>query len=62
VQPSEKLSVLITADAPGPWAFHCHVLYHMDAGMFRIVQVGDEPATEEMDHSMHGGHGSGEDA
>ena len=63
VQPSEKLSVLITADAPGPWAFHCHVLYHMDAGMFRIVQVGDEAVTDEHDaHRMHGSHGGGEDA
>jgi CopA family copper-resistance protein len=64
VQPSEKLSVLITADAPGPWAFHCHVLYHMDAGMFRIVQVGDEPVTDEHDahNRMHGGHGAEEDA
>ncbi|MEX2468053.1 MAG: copper resistance system multicopper oxidase [Gemmatimonadota bacterium] len=42
VQPAEKLSVLVTADAPGPWAFHCHVLYHMDAGMFRIFEVVDE--------------------
>ncbi|MEX2528083.1 MAG: copper resistance system multicopper oxidase [Gemmatimonadota bacterium] len=41
VKPAEKVSVLITADAPGPWAFHCHVLYHMDAGMFRVVEVVD---------------------
>ena len=59
VKPSEKLSVLITADAPGPWAFHCHVLYHMDAGMFRVVQVGDEGVTHE---GHHGSHGSGEEA
>jgi CopA family copper-resistance protein len=39
VQPAERLSLLFTADAPGPWAFHCHVLYHMEAGMFRVVQV-----------------------
>lgn len=39
VQPSELLTVDITADAPGQWAFHCHILYHMEAGMFRTVAV-----------------------
>lgn len=35
----EKLSTEITVDAPGAWAFHCHILYHMEAGMFRVVTV-----------------------
>ncbi|MDA3962876.1 MAG: copper resistance system multicopper oxidase [Planctomycetota bacterium] len=39
VQPSELLTVDITPDAPGQWAFHCHLLYHMEAGMFRTVAV-----------------------
>lgn len=39
VKPAELLTVDITADAPGQWAFHCHLLYHMDAGMFRTVAV-----------------------
>ena len=52
VKPAEKISLLFDADAPGPWAFHCHVLYHMDAGMFRIVNVVDPMAG--MDHSGHG--------
>ena len=39
LKPSEKVSLLISADAPGNWAFHCHLLYHMDAGMFRVVNV-----------------------
>ena len=39
VKPGEKLSVEVTADAPGDWAFHCHLLYHMKAGMFRVVSV-----------------------
>ncbi|MBL8996258.1 MAG: copper resistance system multicopper oxidase [Gemmatimonadales bacterium] len=43
VKPAEKVSLLITADAPGRWAFHCHVLYHMEVGMFRIVQVSADP-------------------
>ncbi|WP_022944123.1 copper resistance system multicopper oxidase [Pseudoalteromonas ruthenica] len=39
LKPNEKVSLLITADAPGSWAFHCHLLYHMKAGMFRVVNV-----------------------
>ncbi|MDO9371858.1 MAG: copper resistance system multicopper oxidase [Gammaproteobacteria bacterium] len=39
VKPGERLSLLITADALGNWAFHCHLLFHMDMGMFRVVSV-----------------------
>lgn len=39
VKPSERLSYLVSADTPGKWAFHCHLLYHMEAGMFRTVVV-----------------------
>ncbi len=39
IKPAEKLSVDITADAVGEWAFHCHLLYHMHAGMMRVVSV-----------------------
>ncbi len=39
VQPAELLSVDISVDAPGQWAFHCHLLYHMEMGMFRTVAV-----------------------
>ncbi len=39
VQPAQRISFLVTADAPGRWAWHCHLLYHMDAGMFREVVV-----------------------
>lgn len=38
VQPGQMISHLVTADAPGPWAWHCHLLYHM-SGMFRRVVV-----------------------
>jgi len=41
VQPAQRLSYLVTADAPGRWAYHCHLLYHMEAGMFREVVVED---------------------
>ena len=39
VKPGERLSYLVTADEPGRWAFHCHLLYHMETGMFREVHV-----------------------
>ncbi len=39
VKGGERLSYLISADSPGKWAFHCHLLYHMEAGMFRTVLV-----------------------
>jgi CopA family copper-resistance protein len=42
IKPAERVSVAITADAPGRWAFHCHLLLHMEAGMFRVVEVSDE--------------------
>jgi FtsP/CotA-like multicopper oxidase with cupredoxin domain len=29
----------VKADALGRWAYHCHLLYHMEAGMFREVVV-----------------------
>ncbi len=39
VQPGKQVALLLSADAPGEWAFHCHLLYHMEAGMFRKVVV-----------------------
>jgi CopA family copper-resistance protein len=39
VKPGEKLGFLVSADTPGRWAFHCHLLYHMEMGMFREVHV-----------------------
>jgi len=44
VQPAQRLSYLVTADALGRWAYHCHLLYHMEAGMFREVVVSREHA------------------
>ena len=37
--PGSKRSYRVTADALGRWAYHCHLLYHMEAGMFREVRV-----------------------
>lgn len=42
IKPGERWSVAITADAPGKWAFHCHLLLHMEMGMFRVVEVSDD--------------------
>jgi len=39
VKPGERLSYLVSADTPGRWAYHCHLIYHMEAGMFREVVV-----------------------
>ena len=39
VQPAQRVSFLVKVDALGRWAWHCHLLYHMDSGMFRQVVV-----------------------
>ncbi|MEZ5710640.1 MAG: copper resistance system multicopper oxidase [Blastomonas sp.] len=39
VQPGGTASFDLTADEPGDWAFHCHLLLHMHAGMMRVVTV-----------------------
>jgi hypothetical protein len=44
IPPGTKRAFRVTADALGPWAFHCHLLYHMAAGMFREVRVEEDPA------------------
>ncbi|MBC6981910.1 copper resistance system multicopper oxidase [Caulobacter sp. 17J80-11] len=69
VAPGKSYSVLISADAPGEWAFHCHLLYHMESGMMQKVTVarldGDAPAASadkgEAEHGHHhAGHGAGQ--
>ncbi|HMM58205.1 MAG TPA: copper resistance system multicopper oxidase [Rudaea sp.] len=39
VQPAQRVTYRVMADALGRWAYHCHLLYHMEAGMFREVVV-----------------------
>ena len=39
VLPGHGISYRVLADAEGRWAYHCHLLYHMEAGMFREVRV-----------------------
>ncbi len=50
VKPAERVSLLVTADAIGRWAFHCHVLYHMEVGMFREVRVSKAASGHEGHH------------
>ena len=39
VQPAQRISFLLNADAQGRWVWHCHLMFHMDMGMFREVLV-----------------------
>ncbi|WP_305096938.1 copper resistance system multicopper oxidase [Croceibacterium aestuarii] len=39
VQPGGSAQFDLTANAPGDWAFHCHLIYHMHSGMFQVVTV-----------------------
>ncbi len=50
VKPAERVSLLIDGDEPGPWFFHCHIIWHMKAGMARVVYV--EPP-EDHDGDFH---------
>lgn len=43
VPPNMTISADVEVDAPGQWAFHCHLMYHMAAGMFRKVIVEGGP-------------------
>jgi CopA family copper-resistance protein len=67
VKPAEKVSFDVSADHVGDWAFHCHLLYHMMAGMMQVVSVLPDAAGaarrdeqlrhmqhQGMDHSNHG--------
>ena len=51
VAPGNSYSVLLSANEPGEWAFHCHLLYHMMAGMMNKVVVAKLDATA--DHANH---------
>lgn len=47
VNPAQRISYAVTADALGRWAYHCHLLYHMEAGMFREVEVSGHTGDHE---------------
>ena len=44
VQPGGTATFDLTANEPGDWAFHCHLLYHMHTGMMQVVTVRPFPA------------------
>ena len=49
VPPGQKVSVLLTADELGEWAIHCHLLYHMSAGMMnKLVVAKVKPQDRQM--------------
>ena len=50
VKPAERVSLLIDGHEEGPWFFHCHILYHMDAGMARVFYVDPAPESDEEFH------------
>src|SRR5690606_25495762 len=57
VPPGQTVSALLTANEPGEWAIHCHLLYHMSAGLMNkvvVAQVSDDVPAEHADH--HHGH------
>ncbi|MDT8355983.1 MULTISPECIES: copper resistance system multicopper oxidase [Acetobacterales] len=43
VRPGSTLDVDVEADAEGGWAFHCHMLFHMETGMMRKVEIRRQP-------------------
>lgn len=49
VAPGQKVSVLLTADELGEWAIHCHLLYHMSAGMMnKLIVAKVKPQDSQM--------------
>ena len=45
IKPGATMDVDVPADAEGPWAFHCHQLYHMETGMMRKIEVVRQTAS-----------------
>ena len=46
VPPGQTVSALLTANEPGSWPMHCHLLYHMISGMMTTVTVAEPPAKD----------------
>ncbi|WP_084418435.1 copper resistance system multicopper oxidase [Henriciella litoralis] len=55
VKPGEKVAFDVSSEHVGDWAFHCHLLYHMHAGMMNVVSVIPHEGNVEPDHSGHHG-------
>ena len=45
--PNQTVEAHLTYEDPGPWAFHCHLLFHMMTGMFARFEVAPELSAEE---------------
>jgi len=57
VSPGTTVYMETEVDAPGQWAFHCHLSYHADSGMFRKVIVEGGPADQSASVGIsEGGH------
>ena len=55
VPPGKTITTLFTADELGEWAIHCHLLYHMSAGMMNkliVAQVEDGNSTKTVPQSQ----------
>lgn len=53
IPPGQTYSVLLTADEPGAWSFHCHLLYHMLSGMMTTVIVPEAGESSPIDGGAH---------
>jgi FtsP/CotA-like multicopper oxidase with cupredoxin domain len=54
IAPGDTYSALLTANEPGDWVFHCHLLYHMASGMMTSIAVSQPSENgHEMHHHMH---------
>ena len=60
VKPGEKLAFDVSAEHVGDWAFHCHLLYHMHAGMMNVVSILPSDQAGPM-MGAHDGHTGMED-
>jgi len=60
VPPGGEISMLLTADEPGEWAFHCHLIYHMLTGMMTTAIVSQSyeevPVMQQQPQKMEGGY------
>ena len=55
VAPATTVYMETEVDAPGEWAFHCHLSYHADSGMFRKIVVEGGPETAAASHGVKQG-------
>ena len=52
VPPGQTLSVLLSANNPGDWPFHCHLFFHMTSGMMTQISVAQPDANKSPPHEM----------